>query len=126
MKAVLKWLKEGKRLWWVALAMLVIACLYMAVQSPTTATTGGTSEEKRIAEVLSTIAGAGRVEVALFYETEAAAAFGGSAKIRPTGAVVVAEGAADMEVRLSLIRAVRTLLGLPENAVDVFVMEEKR
>ena len=28
--------------------------------------------------------------------------------------------------RLQLIRAVRTLLGLSENAVDVFVMEEKR
>lgn len=123
---MLKWLKEGKRVWWLALAVLVIACLYMAVQSPTTAGTTGSSEEKRIAEVLSTISGAGRVEVALFYETEAVTTFGGSAKTRPTGAVVVAEGAADMEVRLSLIRAVRTLLGLPESAVDVFVMEEKR
>ena len=40
------------------------------------------------------------------------------------GAVVVAEGADDLWVRLSLIRAMRTLLGLPESAVDVFVMEE--
>ena len=45
--------------------------------------------------------------------------------LEATGAVVVAEGADDLSVRLSLIRAVRTLLGLPESAVDVFVMEEE-
>ncbi len=79
-----------------------------------------------MAEVLSAMAGAGRVEVALFYETEAVTAFGGGGKSRPTGAVVVAEGAGDMQVRLELIRAARTLLGLPEAAVDVFVMEDRR
>ena len=68
--------------------------------------------------------GAGKVEVALFYAQEAGA-FGASASV-PTGAVVVAEGAEDMAVRLKLIRAVRTLLSLPESAVDVFVMEEGR
>jgi hypothetical protein len=35
---------------------------------------------------------------------------------------VVAQGADDLAVRLELIRAVRTLLGLPEAAVDVFAM----
>lgn len=118
------WLKTGKRLWWAALGVLLAACLLAASQG-----TGGggsaSAEEKRIADVLSAMAGAGRVEVALFYETEAVAAFGGSGKSRPTGAVVVAQGAGDLQVRLELIRAVRTLLGLPENAVDVFVMEGK-
>ena len=51
--------------------------------------------------------------------------FTSSAGSAPTGALVVAEGADDMQVRLNLIRAVRTLLGLPETAVDVFVMEGK-
>ena len=118
------WLKTGKRLWWAALGVLLAACLLAASQG-----TGGggsaSAEEKRIAEVLSAMAGAGRVEVALFYETEEVAAFGSSGKSRPTGAVVVAQGAGDLRVRLELIRAVRTLLGLPENAVDVFVMEGK-
>ena len=76
-------------------------------------------QEQRIAEVLSAMAGAGRVEVALYYARETTGSSG-----EPTGALVVAQGADDMQVRLNLIRAVRTLLGLPENAVDVFVMEE--
>ena len=81
-------------------------------------------EEQRIAEVLSQMAGTGRVEVALFYGGETDAL--GARTAGPTGAVVVAEGADDLSVRLSLIRAMRTLLGLPESAVDVFVMEEER
>ncbi len=122
----LSWLKQGKRLWWAALAALVGACLLMAVrgQGPETARSAATQEEKRVAQVLSAMAGAGRVEVALFYETEAITAFSSGAKSRPTGALVVAEGAGNLQVRLELSRAVRTLLGLPETAVDVFVMED--
>ena len=81
-----------------------------------------TQQEKRIAEVLSTMAGAGHVEVALFYAQENTG-FSSAELSVPTGALVVAEGAGDVAVRLQLIRAVRTLLGLSENAVDVFVME---
>lgn len=83
-----------------------------------------TQQEKRMAEVLSTMAGAGRVEVALFYAPQETDAFSSSSEALPTGALVVAQGAGDMAVRLNLIRAVRTLLGLPESAVDVFEMEE--
>ncbi len=126
MRGLLIWLKEGKRLWWMALGIFLLALLLASFQGGTSGAPGGSAEEKRIAEVLSTIAGAGRVQVALFYETEAVAAFSGSAKVKPTGAVVVAQGAEDMQVRLSLVRAVRTLLGLPEAAVDVFVMEDAR
>lgn len=117
------WLKTGNRLWWAALGVLLAACILTAFQGGAGGNTSASGEEKRIAEVLSAMAGAGRVEVALFYETEAVAAFGSGAKSRPTGAVVVAQGAGDLQVRLELIRAVRTLLGLPESAVDVFVME---
>ncbi len=119
------WLKTGNRLWWVALAVLLAACMLAAFRGGGEGATSASSQEKRIAEVLSAMAGAGRVEVALFYETEEVAAFGSSGKSRPTGAVVVAQGAGDLRVRLELIRAVRTLLGLPEAAVDVFVMEER-
>ena len=69
-------------------------------------------EEARIAQVLSAMAGVGKVEVALFYPETT----GGFAQSAPTGAVVVAQGAGDLTVRLSLIRAMRTLLGLPETA----------
>lgn len=82
-----------------------------------------TGDEKRVSQVLSSIDGAGKVEVALFY-AKPAGAFGGDGEGHPTGAVVVAQGAGDMEVKLNLIRAVRTLLTLDENAVDVFVMED--
>lgn len=86
---------------------------------------GMTAEEQRIAQVLSAMEGAGEVKVALYYAREAGT-FSGAENLRPTGAVVVAQGAGSMEVRLNLIRAVRTLLSLEENAVDVFEMEGKR
>lgn len=106
-------------LWIIAAAVAVLLVLMMAE-------TGGegmaSQQEQRIAEVLSAMAGAGRVEVALYYVQQEDELFA-SAASAPSGALVVAEGAGDMAVRLNLIRAVRTLLGLPENAVDVFVME---
>jgi len=107
------------KLWIVAAAAVLLALMLMETNS------GGTAsqQEQRIAEVLSTMAGAGRVEVALFYAKQETGSFAATGDT-PTGALVVAEGAGDMAVRLNLIRAVRTLLGLSENAVDVFVMEE--
>lgn len=110
----MKGLTDGKAGLWLAVLMAAVA-LVLSLQ-------GGNSSmestaEKRVAEVLSAMAGAGRVEVALYYGNEEKTG-------TPTGALVVAQGAQDMAVRLNLIRAVRTLLGLNENAVDVFVMEE--
>lgn len=106
-------------LWIAAAAAAVLLALAMSrTQIPGQAS----QQELRMAEVLGAIAGAGRVEVALYYAQTDTGAF--SAGSVPTGALVVAEGADDMAVRLELIRAVRTLLGLPETAVDVFVMEE--
>ena len=110
----LKRLMEPRMLPWLVAALAVALLLLLA---------GGgkdadlaSQEEQRIAEVLSQMAGAGKVEVALFY---------GGETDGPTGAVVVAQGADDLTVRLSLARAARTLLGLPESAVDGFVMEEE-
>ncbi|MCI6376905.1 MAG: hypothetical protein MR842_03960 [Clostridiales bacterium] len=117
----MKWLRENKAVLWAA-AALIAAVLCLALGGEKTG--GASQEEKRIAQVLSAIEGAGRVEVALYYTKEQESALGGLQSARPTGAVVVAQGAEKLEVRLSLIRAVRTLLGLPEAAVDVFVMEE--
>ena len=113
----LKRLMEPKMLPWLAAALLVAVLLLMGGGDKGMAS----QEEQRIAEVLGAMAGAGKVEVALFYGGETDVL--GARTTGPTGAVVVAEGADDLSVRLSLIRAVRTLLGLPESAVDVFVME---
>ena len=105
-------------LWIAACAMAVLFVLLLSRADPQ-----GTAsqQERRIAQVLSSMKGAGRVEVVLYY-AQAEEDFSSSTG-EPAGALVVAEGANDMAVRLSLIRAVRTLLGLPENAVDVFMME---
>ena len=43
----------------------------------------------------------------------------------PVGAIVVAQGAEDVGVRLKLIRAVTTLLQLEPGAVEVFAMEQE-
>ena len=112
---------KGKPAVWLLCALVLMA---VALFGAGGTDKGASTQEKRIAEVLSAIEGAGKVEVALFY-AQNDSGFGASASAAPTGAVVVAQGAQDMTVRLQLIRAVRTLLGLSENAVDVFVMEEK-
>ena len=109
----LRRLTDTKALPWMAAALAALLALLLAGGGGEG--TAGSQEERRIAEVLGAIAGAGKVEVALFY---------GGETDGPTGAVVVAQGADDLTVRLSLARAARTLLGLPESAVDVFVMEE--
>ena len=107
---------KGKTGLWLAAALAFAAlCLLFSSSGSQTAS----QEERRIAEVLSVIEGAGKVEVVLYHNRQNT--FG--SETSPTGAVVVAQGADDVEVRLQLTRAVRTLLGLPESAVDVFAME---
>lgn len=118
----MKSLLEGKTLVWVAVGLLALAGALAMVQPGKDGGTG-TAEERRVADILGAIAGAGRVEVALFYAPSSDGLTGGKNE-QLTGAVVVADGARDMEVRLNLIRAVRTLLSLPETAVDVFIMED--
>ena len=76
---------------------------------------GGQGLETRIARTLSRMEGAGRVTVTIRTAYQSSG-FGAGGQYVPCGAVVVAQGAEDMAVRLRLIRAVRTLLGLPETA----------
>jgi len=110
---------KGKTGLWLAaaLALAAVCLLFSSGESQT-----ASQEERRIAEVLSTIAGAGKVEVVL--HRSQGSTLGNESS--PTGAVIVAQGADDVGVRLQLIRAVRTLLSLPESAVDVFAMEGKQ
>lgn len=121
MMKLLDWLKNGKRMMIVLAALLGLA-LILSMASEANTASSQSVQEKRLCEVLSRIKGAGRVEAVLFYQDGAANAWENEKSV-VTGAVVVADGAKDLEVRLALIRAVRTLLGLPETAVDVFQME---
>ena len=113
MKAV-----QWQRLWekcrrdlWLFVALGVAAALCLLLGFSGSAVSLQSDQEARLARVLSAMEGAGRVEVAVFYGAEDAA---------PCGAVVVAEGADSVAVRLQLTRAVCTLLGLEAEQVDIF------
>ena len=83
--------------------------------------------EARIAAALSCLEGAGKVEVIIHYATTAAAQTGWlepapAEKSEPVSAIVLAEGADSIKVRLELGRAVQTLLKLSPDDVEIFKM----
>lgn len=102
---------------WLLAALTLVVGLCLALGGIESTPAGQSVEEARLARVLSAIEGAGHVEAAIFYNG-AGAAQGEPAM--PSGAVVVADGAEDVAVRLRLTRAVCTLLGLDDNQVEVF------
>lgn len=107
-----RWLTYLKKDGWILAALLLCVgfCLLLGTQG------GSASEaESRISRVLSTIEGAGKVEVAVYYEESV-----------PCGAVVVAQGASDVAVQLRLISAVTTLLGLDQSRVAIYEREGSR
>ncbi len=113
MKKLLEALKKDA---WLAtlLALCAFGCLLLSRGDGTAASS--TTEEARLARVLSAMQGAGRVDVAVFYEDAENAV--------PCGAVVVADGAGDAAVQLRLARAVMTLLPLKADQIEVFQREE--
>ena len=100
-------------------AMLFLA--FAMVQKPLAGTREQTHLEQRIGEVLSSMAGAGRVDVVINMSAgEAADALRPSGVASaPLGAVAVAQGADDPLVKLELQEALCALLGLPTCAVSV-------
>lgn len=98
-----------------ALGVAVLLCLGLGLAEGQPAS--HTEEEARLSRVLSAMEGAGEVEVAVFYADDS---------VLPCGAVVVAQGAGDVDVRLRLSRAVCTLLGLDNNQVDIFKLGGKQ
>lgn len=106
--------------------VLLLCCMLAFLLAPGASSDqrGMTEEEGRIAATLSRIAGAGEVRVSIYYE-ETGSSFGLQQK-NPAGAVIVARGAGDIQVRLHLFRAAETLLGLPAARVEVFSMEEEK
>lgn len=114
MKEKLALLMQDKRLLLLVLALLCAASFFPAQQSMT-------QEERRLANTLSQIDGAGRVQVTIYY-SESGSAFGGGKTC--TGVLAVCEGAGDIAVRLRLTEALETLLGLDGGQVAVLKMEE--
>ena len=109
-----------KEKWWLP---VIFICLGALVLLPSDHQ-GMTQEEKRISQALSQVAGAGKVQVTVYY-SETASAFGGGEKTC-VGAVAVCEGAGDVFVQLNIARALETLLGLEANDVVVLKMEETK
>lgn len=93
-----------------ALALVVVLCLALGAADGGAA--ARTEEEARLSRVLSAMAGAGTVDVAVYYDDAV-----------PCGAVVVADGAGDAAVRIRLASAVTTLLGLDMSRVAVYERE---
>lgn len=98
------------------IAVLGVAVLLCLTLSAVEGGTAPTQQESRLAQVLSAMEGAGRVEVALYYQ-------GAADEAIPCGAVIVADGAGDVGVQLRLTRAVTTLLGMDASRVEVFQRE---
>ncbi len=118
-----KWLETVKSMkggvWLLLIAVCAAALLLMPGSS--TGKTGMTEEEQRYSATLSRIAGAGEVRISIAY-AQTASSFG-SASRQPAGAVIVAQGAGSVAVRLELLRAAEALLGLSAQEVEVFAME---
>ena len=104
-------------------ALALLACVVFGQEAPGEAV--GADLEARLCTVLSKVQGAGRVDVIVYTAQETAVtagAFGESTRqtaFRPSGVVVVADGAGDLKVRIELAQAVQTLLSLPASSVEV-------
>ena len=103
------WLRKDG---WLLAALVFCAALCLILGGPNNS---ADPEEDRISRVLSSIAGAGQVNVAVYYEDSL-----------PCGAVVVAEGADDAAVQIRLVSAVRTLLGIEQARIAVYEREGTR
>lgn len=109
--------------WLLGIGALALLALTLAGQG-TSARTNASLEE-RLCAVLSKVQGAGNVDVIIYTAQDTAVtagAFGESTQRtieRPSGVVVVADGAGDLQVRIELAQAVKTLLSLPASAVEV-------
>ena len=100
--------KEG----WLVAALLLVVALCLALGASENGSAAHTPEEARLSRVLSAMAGAGAVDVAIYYDDAV-----------PCGAVIVADGAGDAAVRVRLAGAVTTLLGLDLSRVAVYERE---
>lgn len=81
-----------------------------------------TELELRLENILSKISGTGKVDVMITYEAESADADSEPISSKPLGAVVIAQGADNLEVRIKIQQAVQTVLGIEARQVKIFEM----
>lgn len=103
-------------------AVLLAAAMLLGWLALSAQRTGETPLEKRVAQTLSSMEGAGRVTVTI--RTREVSVSGGtfgaaSGEAVPCGAVAVAQGADDPLVEMQLRQALCALLGLPAASVSV-------
>ena len=109
----------GRRCWIViGAALLAAALLLMLARGSQEQASGMTELEARLSATLSGIEGAGRVRAMVLADAGAFYAESGAQEVQ--GVIIVAQGAYDVGVRLSLQRAAMTLFSLPAEHVEVF------
>ena len=94
-------------------AGILASLLFRASETSPSPSSG---QETYFSSILSSMEGAGRVEVALSYQ--------GDEESIPCGAVAVADGADDILVQIRLRRAISALTGLPDSRIEIFKREE--
>jgi len=101
----------------IVLALLLLLCMNLMHKGDT-----GTALERRTAEALASISGAGEVQVVIrmreAQRQNGISSSNGTAAL-PCGAIAVAQGADDPWVKIELQEALCALLGLPPSAVSV-------
>jgi hypothetical protein len=110
--------KTGKDAWIKLIGVLLALSAAIMVLSIFTSDNDGRRQivdgdggrEEQLCSVLSSIEGAGQVEVMLEYDSRS----------KVTGAIILAEGASDSVVRNNLTNGVATLYSIPVSSVIVF------
>ena len=96
----------------IAVGLIIYSTVMTRTDTKTTESTASsvmTADEQRLSAMLSNIVGAGKVDAMITTD---------SGKI--TGVLIVADGADNITVRLRLIDATATALGVSKNIVNVF------
>ena len=137
LKSVLGAFRPGKKTEYVLcgliIALIALCWLYNGSGQKSFAgqSAAHTDIESRMANTLSSIKGAGKVSVMITEEPAQTASgydlWSGSTQTDACqrgikGAIIVAQGAKDIAVRLELLKAAQTLLGIPASKVEVFEM----
>ena len=90
--------------------------------APSHSTDVSTELEVRLENILSKINGVGKVDVMITYDAEPVSAESNAATSKPLGAIVIAEGADNLEVRIKIQQSVQTVLGIEARQVKIFEM----
>jgi len=119
--------KGAVKIEWLAMiaALAVLFLLFLRNGQQSVSEGEGTELETRLAAVLQTVEGVGRVKV-LVNERQAVPAFsgGGANEREVTGVVIVAEGARDLRIALAIQQATKTLLNVELDQIQVLEMHE--